>query len=128
MQHSLWNMYSCIQNGLSANKKSILYPSNNFCLTILPILYKEGYINGFRFSPKQRNTIEIFLKYNNAKPVIHKLAAPSKPGRRLYSSTKSLWKTNSSLVTAILSTSKGVYSDRDCRRLRCGGELLAIIS
>lgn len=128
MQHSLWNMYSRIQNGLLANKKSIFFPSNSFCLSVLSVFYKEGYINGFRRSPKKMGTIEIFLKYNHSKPVIQSLASPSKPGRRLYTSAKTLWGTNYSLLTSIISTPKGVYSDRDCRRLRCGGELVATFS
>lgn len=128
MQHSLWNMYSCIQNGLLANQKSILCPSNKFCLTVLSVFYKEGYINGFRFFPKKAGMIEIFLKYNNGKPAIQKIVSPSRPGRRVYVSAKTIWKTPSSLVTYILSTPKGVYSDKDCRRFGLGGELIGLLS
>lgn len=127
MQHSLWNMYSRIRNGLSARKKSVLHPRDALCLEILKVFYKEGYINGFRIDPTNSNFIEIFLKYSKGKPVLTKLVAPSKPGRRLYLSLKTLWKVKTSLMTLIVSTSKGIYSDKDCRKLQCGGEILCVI-
>lgn len=128
MQHSVWNMYSAIRNGSIAHRKSIFHPKNSLCVQILTVLYKEGYINGFRNSPQDSNTLEIFLKYSNGKPVLKKINPSSKPGRRIYISVKTLWKLKTSLLTLILSTPKGLLSDKECRKLHQGGEVLCVVS
>ena len=64
MQHSIWKMYSTIHNGLLARKKSVLHPQKSICVNVLKVMYKEGYINGFRKLPNHPNKIEIFLKSN----------------------------------------------------------------
>jgi small subunit ribosomal protein S8 len=127
MQHSIWKMYSTIQNGLLAHKKSVIHPHKAICVNVLKVMYKEGYINGFRKLPDQPNKIEIFLKYNNGKPAICKLASISKPSRRIYTRVESLWKLSTSLQTLIVSTPRGVLSDRECRKLRLGGEILCVL-
>lgn len=127
MQHSLWNMYSSIQTGVLSGKKSIICFSNPLCLSVLPILYKEGYINGFRVSPTKLGMVEIFLKYNQGKPAMRKLISPSKPGRRMYMSIKTGWKSPSSFSTQIFSTPKGLYTGKDCRRVWNGGEFLGFL-
>lgn len=128
MQHSLWKMYSRIQNGLLANKKIVVYPKNLLCLEVLKVLYKEGYVNGFRINPQNKKIVDIFLKYSNGKPAFLKMVSPSKPGSRLYVSVTTLWKVKTSMVTFIISTPKGVYSDKDCRRFGLGGEVIGLIS
>jgi small subunit ribosomal protein S8 len=127
MQHLIWNMSSTIKNGLFARKKSILHPSKSVCVNILKVLYKEGFINGFRRLPKNPEKIEIFFKYMNGKPVITKISAISTPGRRIYLSVSSLWKLKTSLTTYILSTPRGILSDKECRKYNLGGELLYIL-
>jgi small subunit ribosomal protein S8 len=121
-------MYSALRNGSVANRRSIIYPKNSLCLQVLKVLYNEGYINGFRSNPKNTNTLEIFLKYNNGKAVVKKINSMSKPGRRLYVSINALWKLKTSLSTLIVSTPKGILSDKQCRKLHQGGEVLCIIS
>ena len=128
MQHSVWNMYSRIRNGLLARKKSIIHPKNQLCLQLLKVFYKEGFINGFRLVPTDKNQIEIFLKYHGDKPAINKLVPLSKPGRRLYTPLKTLWKVKTSMTNLIISTSNGVYSEKDCRKRGVGGEILCLIS
>jgi small subunit ribosomal protein S8 len=127
MQHSLWQMYSRIQNGVSVRKKSVFHPKNTLCVDTLKILYKEGYINGFRINSENSRFVEIFLKYSHGKPALEKIFSPSKPGRRLYVSVKTLCKLRTSLTTLILSTSKGLLSDKDCRKMRSGGEVLCAV-
>ena len=90
-------------------------------------MYKEGYINGFRKLSDQSNKIEIFLKYNNGKPAISKLSTLSKPSRRIYLKVGCLWKLSTSLQTLIISTPRGVLSDKECRKLRLGGEILCVL-
>lgn len=128
MQHSVWNMYSRIRNGLLARKKSIVHPKNQLCLQLLKVFYKEGFLNGFRLLPGDKQKIEIFLKYHGDKPAISKLLPLSKPGRRLYIPVKTLWKVKTSVNNLIISTSKGVFSEKDCRKSGIGGEILCLIS
>lgn len=128
MQHCVWSMYSAIRNGSIARRKSILHPKNSLCIRVLMILYKEGYINGFRINPGNLEQLEIFLKYNNGKPVLKKISSLSKPGRRIYVSVKTLWKLKTSLSTLIISTPKGLLSDKTCRKLHQGGEVLCVVS
>lgn len=127
MQHSIWKMYSTIQNGLLAYRKSVIHPHKAICVNVLKVMYKEGYINGFRKLPDQPTKLEIFLKYNNGKPAICKIASISKPSRRIYTGIENLWKLRTSLQTLILSTSCGILSDKECRKLHLGGEILCVI-
>lgn len=127
MQHSIWKMYSTIHNGLLARKKSVVHPHKSICVNVLKVMYKEGYINGFRKLPNYPNKIEIFLKYNNGKPAISKFSTISKPSRRIYTKVETLWKLSTSLQTLIVSTPRGILSDKECRKLRLGGEVLCAL-
>lgn len=120
-------MYSTIHNGLLARKKSVLHPQKSICVNVLKVMYKEGYINGFRKLPNHPNKIEIFLKYNNGKPAISKFSTISKPSRRIHTKVATLWKLGTSLQTLILSTPRGVLSDKECRKLGLGGEILCAV-
>jgi small subunit ribosomal protein S8 len=128
MQHALWKMYSSIQNALKVNKKVVYCPFHKFSYRVLSFFYKEGFINGYRLSPTKKGFLEISLKYNSGKPVIQNLLSPSKPGRRIYVSTKSLWKNQSSLNSSLVTSSKGLYSEKDCRRFRYGGENVVVLN
>lgn len=127
MQHSIWKMYATINNGLLARKKSVIHPQKNICTNVLKVMYKEGYINGFRRLPDQPGMLEIFLKYNYGKPAISNLSIVSKPSRRIYTKVDSLWKLSTSLQTLIISTSRGIFSDKECRKLGLGGEVLCVL-
>lgn len=127
MQHSIWKMYATINNGLLARKKSVIHPQKNICTNVLKVMYKEGYINGFRRLPDQPGMLEIFLKYNYGKPAISTLSIVSKPSRRIYTKVDSLWKLSTSLQTLIISTSRGIFSDKECRKLGLGGEVLCVL-
>lgn len=127
MQHSLWKMYSTIRNGLLAGKHSVIHPYKSICPKVLAVMYKEGYINGFRKLPNEPNKIEIFLKYINRKPAISKFSSISKPARRVYTSVDALWKLRTSLQTFVISTPHGILSDKECRKRHLGGEILCIL-
>lgn len=109
------------------NRNSVLYPKNLLCCKILKVLYKQGYINGFRTYPLDTKRFEIFLKYQNGKPVINKIQSVSKSGRRVYVSVDTLWKLDTSLLTLVISTPKGIFSDKQCRKLSQGGEILCVV-
>ncbi len=127
MNHLLWDMFTRLRNGQKAKKFSILTPQSKLCSQLLDIFYKEGFISGYKTSFENPKMFEIVLKYYKGKPVINKIIAISKPSKRIYMSLKELWKLNTGLNLVILSTSKGVISDKVCRQLNVGGEVFCII-
>jgi small subunit ribosomal protein S8 len=94
---------------------------------ILRVLYKEGFINGFRYVSAERKKVEIFLKYIDGKPAIKKVRTVSRPGRRIFVAVDALWKLETSLLTFLVSTPKGVLSDKQCRKFHQGGEILCFV-
>lgn len=122
-------MISNIKNGQLAKKKIICQTRKKLCENTLKLLWDEGFISGYRISNKQENTLEIFLKYlENGKPVINRIEPLSKPSKRLYYTSKQIWKLTSSKGFIILSTNKGLKSMQDCKKLKIGGEPLIILS
>lgn len=129
----LSDLITRIKNGQHANKLIIYYKTSNFCNKVLDVLKREGYILGYEFIKKNFNSkksieeqkeIKIFLKYYNFEPVINDIKRISTPGCRIYTSIKNLPKSWNGLGIYILSTSKGVLSDREARELNLGGEIL----
>ena len=127
MNNLLCDMFTRLKNGQKAKKFSILIPKSKLSGQLLDIFYKEGYIVSYTFSKSNSRMFEIILKYYKGKPVINKLIPISLPSNRVYISFNNLWKLNSGLSLLILSTSKGVFSDKDCRKLQVGGEVFCII-
>ncbi len=129
------DMLTIIRNGLQARKKDVVVPASNLKRAILQILKDEGYIEDFQeFSVPTRKgeqgkklRFQIFLKYFNGKPVIAHIERLSKPGRRVYVSVDEIPRVRNGLGIAILSTSKGVMTDKQARKERVGGELLCIV-
>jgi small subunit ribosomal protein S8 len=119
------DMFARIKNAQQLHNKEVKINQNKIYLPILNILLKEGYIRGFKIN--NSFTITIFLKYFNEKPVISNLTKVSKPGRRIYISTKTLWKKSQSLGVIILSTSKGIISNNDAKKLNIGGEVICYV-
>jgi len=97
-------------------------------IKILTLLYREGYIRGFKEYwdiSENRKIVKVTLKYSlRGEPVIENIFRISKPGRRVYVNTKTLWQPKTTRGTFILSTPKGYLVDRDARLLNLGGELL----
>jgi len=120
-------MLTRLRNGQKARKFSILHPKSKLCSQLLDIFYKEGYISGYRVSPLNSGMFEILLKYYKDKPMVSQITALSKPSRRVYVSVQNLWKLNTGLSLLILSTPKGILSDKASRRLNVGGEVFCII-
>jgi len=120
-------MLTRIRNGQKAGKISILHPKTKLCCKILNIFLDEGFILGYNVLPTNPRVIKIHLKYFNNQPVINQIKAVSKPSKRVYISSKELWKINNLLGVLILSTPKGVLSDKNSRKLNVGGEVFCII-
>ena len=126
MTNVLLNMFVNIQNGQMTNKKFIFQTRKKICELFLNILWNEGFILGYRI--EKENKLKIFLKYENNKPVIRKIKNLSKPGLRLYYSSSQIWKLETSKLFLIISTSKGLKTIAQCKKLNIGGEpFIAVI-
>jgi len=122
-------MFVNIKNGQMAKKSIIIGPKKNICESFLKILWNEGFINGYKVSSQNNKDLNIFLKYNkNGKPAINSLKFLSKPGQRIYYSSKQIWKLDSSKTFIIFSTNKGLKSINECKKNKIGGEPLLIIN
>ena len=120
------DMIARIKNAQLRNHKIIKLPSSKFKAKIAEVLKNEGFIIDFKIESKESNTFELLinLKYNSGSPVISTIERISKPGRRIFSSAKSLPKINNGLGIAIVSTPKGIMTDIDARKQKLGGEII----
>lgn len=131
MQDPIANMLTIIRNGLSSNKKYVLIPSSKQKEAIAKLFLKEGYIESFDTMSSNTNakiTLKIELKYYEKKPVIEILKRVSRPGLRIYKVASQLPKVFDGYGTAVVSTSKGVMSDKDARSNGIGGEILCYVA
>ncbi|MDH5469767.1 MAG: 30S ribosomal protein S8, partial [Gammaproteobacteria bacterium] len=118
-----------IRNGQSANKVEVVMPSSTLKCAIAAVLKDEGYINDFTTADEDgKPVLTVTLKYYDGKPVIEKLQRASRPGLRLYKGKDDIPSIQNGLGIAIVSTSKGVMSDRQARAAGQGGEVLCIVS
>jgi small subunit ribosomal protein S8 len=122
MKNYLWNMFNNIKNSQLAKRSFIYYPRKNICEAFLKILWKEGFIIGYKISIKNPTKLKIFLKYKNNQPVINTIKILSKPGCRIYCSINQIWKINSNSSFIIFSTNNGLKSIFDCKKYKIGGE------
>jgi len=118
-----------IRNAQSAKHDTVLIPASNMKKAICQILVDEGYVKNFTVAEdNKQGMIKVVLKYSDGRtPVIKGLRRVSKPGLRIYSNAEELPKVMKGLGTAIISTSKGIMTDRDARKGNVGGEVLAFI-
>lgn len=118
-----------IRNANSAKHATVDIPASNEKKAITQILVDEGYVKGFQFiEDGKQGVIRITLKYgDNKSPVITGLRRVSKPGLRIYSSCADMPKVRKGLGIAVVSTSKGIVTDKKARELNVGGEVLAYI-
>lgn len=121
-------MFANIKNGQLAKRNFIFHTKKKICESFLGILWKEGFILGYKIDNTEPEKLKIFLKYKNEKPVINSIKSISKPGRRIYYSIKQIWKIESSKSLIIFSTNKGLKSISDCKKLKIGGEPFIIIN
>ena len=125
----LGDMLTRIRNSLMRGKSKCDTPASNLRGRVLDVLADEGYIRGYSTVEKDGfKHFEIELKYFEGAPVIREIQRVSKPGRRVYSSVKSLPQIRNGLGIAILSTPKGVMSDDVARKENVGGEILCQVS
>jgi small subunit ribosomal protein S8 len=126
----LSDMLTRIRNGHRARLDAVtLHPySPKKCISVLEILRDEGFIRGFKEwydSESNVKYIKVLLKYNGVgAPVIRGIFVVSRPGRRVYLSTKALWKPKNTAGIFLISTPAGIKTDRDARLFNLGGEIL----
>lgn len=129
MTDPIADMLTRIRNAQSAEQKEIKIPSSKLKKAILKILKEEGYIESFQEdSNHKKPSISVILKYFNGEPVIASISRVSKPGLRSYKSKNDLPRVMNGLGVAIVSTSKGVMTERTARMAGVGGELLCVVT
>ena len=119
-----------LRNAIKANHRIVEVPASNIKKDITKVLYDKGYIQNYKFDDNSvQGTIKIALKYHPAtrQPAIVNLERVSKPGLRKYVDSDNLPRVLNGLGIAILSTSKGVVSDKEARSMNVGGEVLCYV-
>jgi small subunit ribosomal protein S8 len=124
------DMLTRIRNAIRINKTEVNIKASNICEGIASVLKQEGYIEDFsRIDDGKQGILRVTLKYDqNGQAVISEIARTSKPGRRVYLSVDQLPHVLGGMGIAIVSTSKGVMSDRNCRKDNVSGEILCTVS
>jgi len=130
MTDPIADMLTRIRNSHKIKAESVLMPSSKIKINIARVLVEEGYINGYQEEDLENNkkNLLINLKYYEGRPVIEKIERVSRPSLRVYKPTNELPKVMGGLGILILSTSKGVMSDRQAKKQGQGGEILCIVA
>jgi small subunit ribosomal protein S8 len=123
------DMCTRIRNALRIRSSSVNIQASKVCEGVATVLKSEGYILGYdRIDDGKQGIIRVALKYDEVgEPVLERIKRVSKPGRRMYSSVENLPVILNGMGISIVSTSKGVMSDRGCRQANIGGEILCTV-
>ena len=129
-QDPIADMLTRIRNANRVGRRTVLIPKSKICVGIAKVLVDEGYVESFDVIEDDRQgQIRVKLKYSlSGDKVIHAIDRASKPGRRIYNKVDELPKVLNGMGIAVVSTSKGVMSDRLARENNVGGELLCTVS
>ena len=127
MQDPLADMLTRIRNAQMAEHASVTMPSSKIKAAVAKVLKEEGFIADFSVSSDAKSELTIELKYFEGRPVIESLKRSSRPGLRSYAGKEALPKVNGGLGIAIVSTNKGVMTDRAARAAGVGGEILCTV-
>lgn len=128
MQDPIADMLTRIRNGQAASKVAISMPSSKLKVAIANVLAAEGYIESVKVLEGVKPELEITLKYFQGKPVVESIQRVSRPGLRIYKRKDELPKVMGGLGVAIVSTSKGVMTDRAARQAGLGGEIICYVA
>ena len=128
MQDPIADMLTRIRNGQAANKVAINMPSSKLKVAIANVLAAEGYIESVKVLEGAKPELEITLKYFQGKPVVESIQRVSRPGLRNYKRKDELPKVMGGLGVAVISTSKGVMTDRAARQAGLGGEIICYVA
>ncbi|MDO9103281.1 MAG: 30S ribosomal protein S8 [Candidatus Nitrotoga sp.] len=129
MSDPISDMLTRIRNAQMAEKINVKMPSSKLKVAIAQVLQDEGYVEGYDItSVDGKSTLEIGLKYYSGRPVIEKIQRVSRPGLRMYKGCDDIPNVMNGLGIAIVSTSKGLMTDRKARANGIGGEVLCIVA
>ncbi len=129
MTDPIADMLTRIRNAQMVEQTVVAMPSSKVKLAIAKVLKDEGYIDGFKVSGEEvKPVLEIARKYYAGRPVIERIERVSKPGLRIYKSKDDIPRVMNGLGIAIVSTSRGVMTDRKARATGVGGEVLCIVA
>ncbi len=128
MSDPIADMLTRIRNGQSADKVSVSMPSSKYKQTIVAVLKDEGYVSDWRVKGDGvKKQLVVDLKYYMGKPVIEKITKISRPSLRIYKSAEELPRIIGGMGIAIISTSKGMMTDRTARENGQGGEVICTV-
>ena len=129
MSDPIADMLTRIRNAQQVDKVTVAMPSSKLKVAIAAVLADEGYIDGFQIKGDQaKPELEITLKYYAGRPVIERIERVSKPGLRIYMGRSNIPQVMNGLGVAIVSTSRGVMTDRKARANGVGGEVLCYVA
>ena len=127
MQDTLADMLTRIRNGHMAEKQAVSMPSSKMKVSVAEVLKAEGYITDYSVEGDAKPVLNVELKYFEGKPVIEEIKRVSRPGLRIYKGAGELPKVAGGLGVAIISTNKGVMTDRAARAAGVGGEVICTV-
>ncbi len=127
MQDTLADMITRIRNAQMASKADVMMPSSKMKVSVAQVLKDEGYVEDFSVTADIKPELTIVLKYFGGKPVIEEIKRVSRPSLRQYKGAGKLPKISGGLGVAIVSTSKGVMTDRAARAAGVGGEVICTV-
>jgi small subunit ribosomal protein S8 len=129
MSDPIADMLTRIRNGQLAGHAKVSMPSSKMKASLAKLLADEGYISSFDVKEENgKSELTVDLKYYQGKPVIEILKRVSRPGLRVYKNKDELPKVIGGLGVAVVSTSKGIMSDRDARKQGVGGEIICYVA
>ncbi|MDY6943219.1 MAG: 30S ribosomal protein S8 [Pseudomonadota bacterium] len=128
MTDPIADMLTRIRNGQNASKTQVAMPSSRLKIAIAKLLQEEGYVSDVRCHGEEgKPVLSVSLKYHDGRPVIERIERTSRPGLRVYRSKDELPSVLGGLGIAIVSTSKGLMTDRAARQQGLGGEILCTV-
>src|SRR6186713_1458354 len=128
MSDPIADMLTRIRNAQSVEKTAVTMPSSKLKVAIAQVLKDEGYIDGFAIKGDAKAELEISLKYYAGRPVIERIERVSRPGLRIYKGRHDIPQVQNGLGVAIVTTPKGVMTDRKARQAGIGGEVLCYVA
>ena len=129
MSDPIADLLTRIRNAQMVSKATVSVPSSKVKVAIAQVLKDEGYIDGFQVKTEGgKSEIEIALKYYAGRPVIERIERVSRPGLRIYKGSNDIPRVMNGLGVAIVSTPRGVMTDRSARAGRVGGEVICLVA
>ena len=127
MQDPIADLLTRIRNAQQANHPEVEMPASKIKVAICKVLEQEGFIEGYEVTESAKPTMTVRLRYHRGQPVIEEIKRSSRPGLRNYKGSEGLPKVRGGFGVAIVSTNKGVMTDREARSQGVGGEVLCTV-